>query len=89
MKGVIKVIKSLEKRGILLKGTTRKYTSQKGPFLNLLRPLMKNITTPLAKSALIPLILTAAASATDATIQKKIHGSGTVELIFQMKKWEM
>ena len=96
IKDVIKVIKSLEKRGILLKGTIRKYTSQKGGFLNLLRPLMtaglslmKNITTPLAKSALIPLILTTAASATDATIQKKIHRSGTVELIFQMKKWEM
>ena len=29
----MKVIKSLENRGILLKGTTRKITSQKGGFL--------------------------------------------------------
>ena len=30
LKGIIKVIKSLENRGILLKGTTRKITSQEG-----------------------------------------------------------
>ena len=40
MKANIKVIKSLEKRGILLKGTTTKITSQEGGFLNFLRPLM-------------------------------------------------
>ena len=34
----MKVIKSLENRGILLKGTTRKITSQEGGFLNILRP---------------------------------------------------
>ena len=39
-------------------------------------PLMKNVLTPLAKSVLIILGLTAA-SATDACIQKKIFGSGT------------
>ena len=33
---------------------------------------MKNVVKPLAKSVLIPLGLTAAASATDAAIQKKI-----------------
>ena len=43
------------------------------------------IATPLAKSILTPLGITAAASATDAGVQKKkkkIHGSGTTTLIF-------
>ena len=39
-------------------------------------PLMKSEITPLAKSVLIPLGLTAAASAADAGIHKKILGSG-------------
>ena len=43
--------------------------------------LMKNVLTPLAKSALIPLGLTAAASATHVAIQKKIYGSGTTALV--------
>ena len=38
---------------------------------------MKNVFTPLAKSILVPLGLTAAASATDVAIQNKIFGSGT------------
>ena len=37
---------------------------------------MKNKLKPLAKNLLIPLGLTAAASATDAAIHKKIFGSG-------------
>ena len=37
---------------------------------------MKNVLKPLAKSVLIPLELTAEASATDAAIHKKIFGSG-------------
>ena len=36
----MKVLKSLENRGVLLKGTTSKITSQEGRFLNFLRPLM-------------------------------------------------
>ena len=44
-------------------------------------PLMKTVLTPLAKSVLIPLGLTAAASATDASIQKKIYGSGITAVI--------
>ena len=36
----MKVIKSLENRGILIKGTTTKMTSQEGEFLNFLRLLM-------------------------------------------------
>ena len=47
-----------------------------GPLLKIGIPLIKNVTKPLAKSALIPLGLTAAASATDVGIHKKILGSG-------------
>ena len=38
--------------------------------------LIKNMPTPLTKNILLPLWVTAAASATDAAIQKKIYGSG-------------
>ena len=47
-----------------------------GPLLKTGLPLMKSVITPLAKSLLIPLGLTAAASAADAGIHKKILGSG-------------
>ena len=47
-----------------------------GPLLKTGLPLMKNVIKPLAKSVLIPLGLTAAASAADARIYKKILGSG-------------
>ena len=74
----MKVIKSLENRGILLKGTSRKITCQERGFLKFLKrlmtaglPMMKNVLTPLAQSILIPLGLTAAASTTNAA------GSGT------------
>ena len=46
----------------------------------LVGPLMK-VAVPLAKNVLAPLGITAAASALDAEIQKKIHGSGTTTLI--------
>ena len=42
-----------------------------GPLLKTGLPLIKNVTKPLAKSVLIPLGLTAAASTADAGIQKK------------------
>ena len=41
------------------------------PLLKTGLPLMKNVLKPLAKSILIPLRLTAAASGTDAAIHKK------------------
>ena len=51
IKDIINVIRSLENRGILLKGTTKKITSQEGEFLNFLMslitaglPLMKKCT---------------------------------------------
>ena len=47
-----------------------------GPLLKTGLPLIKNVITPLAKSVLIPLGLTAAASGADAGIHKKILGSG-------------
>ena len=43
-------------------------------------PLMEIVVTT-AKNILAPLGITAAASAIDAGIQKKIHGSGTTTLI--------
>ena len=46
-----------------------------GPLLKTGLPLMKNVLKPLAKSVLIPLELTAAVSATDASLHKKIFGS--------------
>ena len=47
-------------------------------------PLMKNKLTPLAKSILVPLGLTAVASATDTVIQNKCFGSQTA-LVFSNK----
>ena len=43
---------------------------------------------PLAKNVSAPLGITAAASAIDAEIQKKIRGSGTTTLIISKKKKE-
>ena len=42
-----------------------------GPLLKTGSPLIKNVIKPLVKTVLIPLGLTAAASATDAGIHKK------------------
>ena len=47
-----------------------------GQLLNTGLPLISNVIKPLAKSVLIPLGLTAAASAADTGIHKKILGSG-------------
>ena len=80
----MKLIKSLENRGILLKGATTKITGKKGGFLNFLTPLMtadlpliKSVLTSLAKGVLLPYKLSAEMSAIDAAIQKKFNGSGT------------
>ena len=82
IKDIMKVIKSLENRRSLIKGTTRKFTSKEGGFLNFLRllmagdlPLMKSALIPLVKSVLIPLGLSAGIWAADAAIQKRIYGS--------------
>ena len=47
-----------------------------GPLLKIRLPLIKNVVKPLAKSVLSLLGLTAAASAADVGIHKKILGSG-------------
>ena len=44
------------------------------------------VAVPLAKNILAPLEITAAASAFDAGIPKKIHVSGTTTLIISEKK---
>ena len=59
-----------------------------GPLLKTGLPLIKNVITLLAKSVLIPLGLTAAASAADAGIHKKILGSGNTTLIISNKDME-
>ena len=59
-----------------------------GPLLKTGLPLIKNVITPLAKSVLILLGLTAAASAADAGIHKKILGSGNTTLIISNKDME-
>ena len=68
--GISKIIQSGRFLGKLL-----------GPVLKTGLPLIKNVIKPLAKSVLIPLGLTDAASAADAGIQKKIYGSGTTTLV--------
>ena len=65
-------------------------TLQSGGFLGslsskLARPLME-VAIPLTKNVLAPLGITVAASAIDAGIQKKIHGSGTTTLIISNEK---
>ena len=47
---------------------------------------MKNVLKLFAKSLLIPLLLTAAASATDASIQKEFFGSDMSTLIISNKE---
>ena len=62
-----------------------------GPLLRTGLPLMKSVIKPLARSVLVPLGLTAAASAADAGIHKKILGSGSDHnntiLIISKMKW--
>ena len=52
-----------------------------GPLLKTGLSLMKNALTPLAKSVLIPLALTAAELTTDAAIHQKMFGSGVTTLM--------
>ena len=59
----IQISKIIQSRGFLGKLLA--------PLLKTGLPLIKNVIKPLAKSVLIPLGLTAAASAADAGIQKK------------------
>ena len=49
-------------------------------------PLMKSVLTPLAKTFLLPLGLSAGMSAADLAIQRKTYGSGTTALIISNKE---
>ena len=57
-----------------------------GEFLKTGLPLVGNVLKPLAKSVLIPLGLTAAASAADAAIRKKMRRSCTTTLVTSNEK---
>ena len=57
-----------------------------GPLLKTRLSLIGNVLKPLAESVLIPLGLTAAASATDAGIHKNMFGSGMTTLIISNEK---
>ena len=48
--------------------------------------ITESLLKPLAESVLIPLVLTVAASVTDAGIRQKMFGSGTTTLIIPYKK---
>ena len=94
IKDFIKVIKSLENREILIKGTVIKINSQEGGFLNFLMPLMtsgsplmKSVFSPLVKNVLISLGLSAGISAANAVIQKKTNGSGTTAWIISNESY--
>ena len=50
-----------------------------GPSLKTGLPLMKNVLKPSAKSVLVPLVLTAATSATDSAIQKNCVRNASFE----------
>ena len=71
IKEVMKVIKSFETRGLLLKGSTTKIATQEGGFFNFFTPLI-TAGFPLIKSMLT---LFTGMSAADGAIQK-IYGSG-------------
>ena len=57
-----------------------------GSLLNKLGGLLMKVEIPLAENVLAPVAITAAASAIDAWIQKKIHGSETTTLIISNKE---
>ena len=50
--------------------------------------MIVNVLKPLAKSVLIPIRLLAAASAADASIHKKLFGSGFTTLIISNEEME-
>ena len=75
IKNIKKIIKSVENKVILLKGTATKITTQKAGYLNFFRPLttanvplMKSLITPLAENVLTSLRLSVGISAADAAI---------------------
>ena len=68
-------------------GQTREFLGRlSGPILKTGLPLIGNVLKPLAKSVLIPLELTAAESATNAVVHKKIFESGNTTLLISSKE---
>ena len=57
-----------------------------GSLLSKIGGLLMKVAIPLAKDILVPVAILAAASAIDAWIQKKIHGSETTTLIISNKE---
>ena len=57
-----------------------------GPLLKTGLPLIGSVLKPLSKIVLIPLELTASASATDTPIHKKMFGSGVTALIISTEE---
>ena len=57
-----------------------------GPLLRTGLPLIGSVLKPLSKIVLIPLELTASASATDTAIHKKMFGSGVTALIISTEE---
>ena len=57
-----------------------------GSLLSKIASALMKVAVPLTKNTLAPLGITAAASAVDAGIQKKIYGSGTTTLIISNKE---
>ena len=57
-----------------------------GPLLKTGLPLIGSVLKPLSKIVLIPLELTASASATDTAIHKKMFGSGVTALIISTEE---
>ena len=51
-------------------------------------PLMTNVLTPLAKSVLVPIGMTKAASVIDSALHEKIFESGTATLIISNEETE-
>ena len=91
---LLKALPNNSSANIKLSKTQLHKIGQSGGFLGrLLGSLLKfgllligNVLIPLAKSVLIPLGLTAAASTTDAAIHKKMFGSGNTTLIISNKE---
>ena len=59
-----------------------------GPLLKTGSHLIGNVLKPLAKSVLVTLELTVAASPTDSPVQKKIFGSGLTTLIISNEEMD-
>ena len=82
---IIKVNRSIKNSGSII-SQDKGLLDFLAPLTKVDQPLMKNVFTSLAKDVLVPLRLTAAASATDPTIQKNVFGSGMSTLIITSQK---